>query len=250
MNRQPAERSGGDGSIFHKTRRVSVFGRRPFPIDAAVFNNPSSKEPSDHLIRLDDMSKSVNRVLIHFASCLRISLLWIVVATIVHSSPVQAQIEQRDSTSGFGSWLAFQTIPSMMVISHPGEIPFAFEWEATPLLYSFGMTRLVSPWYSFKVSQAARFTGSIELKATGQISTRKMGSSYFGSSAQLIGHIPLMERGEYLGLNVGVAKYALAGSSPWFTVVGVSTLFGFLEFNFKHSSDPQMWMGTIEFRFF
>jgi len=138
----------------------------------------------------------------------------------------------------------------MMVISHPGDIPFAFEWEATPLLYSFGMTRLVSPWYSFKVSQVARFTGSIELKATGQISTRKMGSSYFGSSAQLIGHIPLMERGEYLGLNVGVAKYAFAGSSPWFKVVGVSTLFGFLEFNFKHSFDSQMWMGSIELRFF
>jgi hypothetical protein len=180
-------------------------------------------------------------------------LLWLLVVTIVCSFPLHAQqsrSEQRDSTSGIGSWLWFQAVPSMMVISHPGDTPFAFEWEATPLLYSFGMTRLVSPWYSFKVSEAARFTGSIELKATGQVSTRKTGSSYFGSSVQLIGHIPLMERGEYLGLNIGVAKYAFAGFSPWFKVVGVSTLFGFLEFNFKHSSDPDMWMGTIEFRFF
>ena len=180
----------------------------------------------------------------------RYPLLWFVFATIVLSCSSLAQVERRDSASGFDSWLAFQAIPSMMVISHPGDIPFAFEWEATPLLYSFGMTRLVSPWYSFKVSQAARFTGSIELKAIGQISTRKMGSSYFGSSAQLIGHVPLIERGEYLGLNVGVAKYAFAGSSPWFKVVGFSTLFGFLEFNFKHSSDPQMWMGSVDFRFF
>ena len=196
------------------------------------------------------MNKLVNTPSMRFWSHSRCSLLWLVVATIGFSSSTLAQVEQRDSASGFDSWLAFQAIPSMMVISHPGDIPFAFEWEATPLLYSFGMTRLVSPWYSFKVSQAARFTGSIELKATGQISTRKMGSSYFGSSAQLIGHIPLIERGEYLGLNVGVAKYAFAGSSPWFKVIGVSTLFGFVEFNFKHSSDPQMWMGSIEFRFF
>ncbi|MCX6145229.1 MAG: hypothetical protein NTZ35_18650 [Ignavibacteriales bacterium] len=192
----------------------------------------------------------MNTPSMHLRSQSRHILLWCVLITIVFSYSVRAQVERRDSTSGFDSWLTFQAIPSMMVISHPGDSPFAFEWEATPLLYSFGMTRLVSPWYSFKISQAARFTGSIELKATGQISTRKMGSSYFGSSAQLIGHIPLIERGEYLGLNVGVAKYAFAGSSPWFKVVGVSTLFGFLEFNFKHSSDPLMWMGTIEFRFF
>jgi hypothetical protein len=47
-----------------------------------------------------------------------------------------------------------------------------------------------------------------------------------------------------------VAKFAFAGSSPWFKVIGVSTLFGFVEFNFKHSSDPAIWMGTIELRFF
>jgi len=197
------------------------------------------------------MNKPVYTPSMQYRSHSRHPLLWLALATIVLSCSTRAQVGPRDSTSsGFSSWLAFQAIPSMMVISHPGDIPFAFEWEVTPLLYSFGMTRLVSPWYSFKVSQVARFTGSIELKATGQISTRKMGSSYFGSSAQLIGHIPLIERGEYLGLNVGVAKYAFAGSSPWFKVVGVTTLFGFLEFNFKHSSDPQMWMGSIEFRFF
>ena len=164
--------------------------------------------------------------------------------------PVQAQGQLGDHPSGLDTWLELQAIPSMMVVSHPGDIPFAFEWEATPLLYSFGMTKLVSPWHSFKVVPPARFTGSIELKLTGQISTRKTSSSYFGSSAQVIGHIPLIERGEYLGLNVGVAKYAFAGSSPWFKVVGVSTLFGFVELNFKHSSDPAIWMGTIEFRFF
>lgn len=179
---------------------------------------------------------------------MRLKIFWISVLT---TGLLTSASAQQPSTPGkFSSWLPYQAIPSMMVISHPGDIPFAFEWEATPLLYSFGMTRKVSPWHSMFVVPPARFTGSIELKVTGQVSTRKTGKSYFGSSAQLIGHIPLIERGEYLGLNVGVAKYAFAGSSPWFKVLGVTTLFGFVEFNFKHSSDPAMWMGTIELRFF
>jgi hypothetical protein len=174
--------------------------------------------------------------------------LLLVILTVVCTTVLRAQ--PTEPPGKLSSWLPYQALPSMMVISHPGDIPFAFEWEVTPLLYSFGMTRKVSPWHSMFVLPPARFTGSIELKVTGQLSTRKTGRSYFGSSAQLIGHIPLIERGEYLGLNVGVAKYAFAGSSPWFKVIGVSTLFGFVEFNFKHSSDPSMWLGSIELRFF
>ncbi len=163
--------------------------------------------------------------------------------------PSPAQTEQRQSTD-LSSWYILQAIPSLQVYSSPCRIPFSFEWEATPLLYSFGMTKLVSPWHSFFVTPPARFTGSVELKVTGDVFTRKLGTSYFGSSVQLIGHIPLLERGEDLGLNVGVAKYAYAGSSPWFTVAGVSTLFSFIELNIKYSNQPKIWLGTVEFRFF
>ena len=174
----------------------------------------------------------------------------ILILLVLLAAPLRAQIRPDDRLNTDDTWLVLQAIPSMMVISHPSNIPFAFEWVATPLLYSFGMTKLISPWHSFRATPPERFTGSIELKLTGQISTRKTGSSYFGSSAQLIGHIPLIERGEYLGLNVGVAKYAFAGTSPWFKVIGISTLFSFVEFNVKQSDSPKMWMGTIEFRFF
>ena len=178
----------------------------------------------------------------------RLTTLLVLIAAMGQATLLHAQ--QPEPPSRISVWLPYQAVPSMMVISNPGDIPFAFEWEATPLLYSFCMTRKVSPWHSFFVVPPARFTGSIELKLTCQFSTRKTGRSYFGSSAQVIGHIPLIERGEYLGMNVGVAKYVFAGSSPWFKVVGLTTLFGFLEFNFKHSSYPEMWMGTVEFRFF
>jgi len=213
--------------------RTSCAGHFLFPIEIHTFSSTLSKGLRIHTFDMKTMRPKI----------LLLSVLATGFMTFVHA-------QQPEPPSKFSSWLPYQAIPSIMVISHPGDIPFAFEWEATPLLYSFGMTRKVSPWHSMFVIQPARFTGSIELKVTGQVSTRKTGRSYFGSSTQLIGHIPLIERGEYLGLNVGMAKYAFAGSSPWFKVVGVTTLFGFVEFNFKHSSDPEMWMGTIEWRFF
>ena len=112
------------------------------------------------------------------------------------------------------------------------------------------MTRLVSPWKSFIVEPPARFTGSIEFVVSGQILTEKVGNSYFGGSAQLLGHIPLIERGEHLGLTVGIGSYSFSQSTPFFKVVGISTLFGFLHFNLKQSASPKLWVGSIEFRFF
>jgi len=111
-------------------------------------------------------------------------------------------------------------IPSPVLLSTPAATPFGFEWEATPLLYSFGMTKLVSPWYSFLVEPPARFTGSIELVVSGQIFTTKVGTSYFGGSAQLLGHIPLIEKGEHLGLNIGVAQYSYSDARPFFKAGG------------------------------
>jgi hypothetical protein len=115
------------------------------------------------------MRSVFNRLALALVLCLGIAI------------PLRAQAQFGDRPSGFDTWLGLQAVPSMMVVSHPGDIPFAFEWEATPVLYSFGMTKLVSPWHSFRVVPPARFTGSIELKITGQVSTRKTGSSYFGS---------------------------------------------------------------------
>ena len=96
----------------------------------------------------------------------------------------------------------------------------------------------------------ARFTGSIELVVSGQIFTTKVGTSYFGGSAQLLGHIPLIEKGEHLGLNIGVAQYSYSDARPFFKVIGVSSIFGMLHFNLKHSSSPKMWMGSLEARMF
>ncbi|MBI3004743.1 MAG: hypothetical protein HYY49_04935 [Ignavibacteriales bacterium] len=150
----------------------------------------------------------------------------------------------------FSTWLYFQFVPNLTWTSFPAQTNFAFEWEATPVLYSFGMTKLLSPWYSLIVEPPARFTGSIEFNVSGLLYTSKAGSSHFGSSLQLLAHVPLIERGEHLALNAGVARYYVANSSPTFYVGGLSSLFGLLHLNVKYSANPKIWMTSLEIRIF
>jgi len=158
--------------------------------------------------------------------------------------------QTQENSDKFLTWLPYQVIPNFTWTTFPSQTNFAFEWEATPLLYSFGMTKLISPWYALIVEPPARFTGSVEFNISGVAYTSKPGSSHFGYSAQLLGHLPLIERGEHLALNVGVAKYMVADASPTFIVGGFSTLFGLVHFNLKYSSDPQIWISAIELRIF
>lgn len=148
------------------------------------------------------------------------------------------------------AWLTFQALPSVTVMAAPQTSRVALEWEVTPLIYSFGMTALVSPWHSFFVVPTERFTGSIELVASGMVFTRQYNESLFGGSIQLLGHIPVLERGERLGLNIGVAHYWAGGSSSVYAVGGFSTLFGIVHVNARYSPSQKIWMGALEFRIF
>ncbi len=159
----------------------------------------------------------------------------------------------QDSTSSGAktrTWLILQAIPSVTWTVFPSQTNFAFEWEATPVLYSFGMTQLDPPWHFFFVNPPERFAGSIELTFTGEVFPSTIGSTHLAWSGQLLGHLPLMEMGEYLGLNLGVATYRLNDKFRTFGVAGVSTLFGFIHWNTKYSPKDRIWMTSLEFRFF
>lgn len=158
--------------------------------------------------------------------------------------------QESPSSERIPTWLKLQSIPSLTLVSTLERNAFGFEWELAPLLYSFGLTDLVSPWFVFIVEPPARFSGSIELVVSGQVFTKKARTSYFSGAVELLGHIPLIERGEHLALTIGIAKYTFAESASLFKVIGVSTLFGLVDLNLKHSSAPTTWVGSLEFRFF
>ncbi len=165
--------------------------------------------------------------------------------------PVKAQARQSgDDFTLSTTWVILQTVPSLTWTAFPARTHFALEWEATPILYSFGMTRLDPPWHFFIVNQPERFAGSLELNVSAQFYTSKIGTTRWGFSGQLLAHLPLVQKGEYLGLNAGVARYTIAGAPSNYVIAGFSTLFGFVHFNVKYSPGSDIWMDSIEFRFF
>jgi hypothetical protein len=162
-----------------------------------------------------------------------------------------AAAQEQTRASGISStWLLLQTVPSVSWTGLPKGTYFGLEWEAAPILYSWGMNKLDPPWHSFYVTQPERFAGSVEFNVSVQLFTSKVGTSHWGYSGQLLAHLPLVERGEHFGLNIGVARYTNAGISANYIVGGFSTLFGFLHYNIKYSPACKIWMNSIEFRFF
>jgi hypothetical protein len=185
-----------------------------------------------------------NRILSYNRSLFLIAILFL---AFWQSAVSQEQKHQNGISS---AWLILQALPSYSWTSFPRQTNFAFEWEAAPIVYSFGMNKLDPHWHYFQVTQPERFAGSIELIVSAQLYTSKVGTSHWGFSGQCLAHLPLVEYGEYIGLNLGVARYAIAGMSSNYIVGGFSTFFGFLHYNIKFSPSAKIWMNTIEFRFF
>lgn len=163
----------------------------------------------------------------------------------------QSAIAQNwDDSKRLSSWIPLQALPNLTWYASDAASAFGLEWEATPLSYSFGINKHVSPWSSFIVIPTYRFTGSVELNVAGQLYTSPIASSHGGISTTLMGYVPLVERGEHLTLNLGVTMHRVAGKTTVLKVAGFSTLFGFVHFNLKQSSHPTIWITSFEFRFF
>ena len=169
-----------------------------------------------------------------------------VVLIIVHA-PAQSSTASGGLNS---SWLMYQAVPGISWTSHPGGTNFALEWEAAPVLYSFGMTKLVSPWKFFFVRPPARFTGSLEFVVAGEVYTSRLNDSHVGFSTTLLGHVPLVEYGEYLALNLGAARHWFSDTPHDFVVVGLSTVFGFVEYNIRYAPRDKIWIHQIAARMF
>jgi hypothetical protein len=162
-----------------------------------------------------------------------------------------AQAQERNAPANkFSDWWQAQTIPSLSWTSRYGATNFSFEWEVTPVLYSFGIAKQARSWYFFIVDQQARSFGSVEINISGQISPSKITSTHFGWSAQLLGHLPIIEYGEYLGMNIGVARYMIGSLSSNYIVTGVWTMFGFFHLNFKYSPVENVRIYSFEIRAF
>jgi len=150
----------------------------------------------------------------------------------------------------FPNWYKYQLIPSLFYYTSPSGSRLGLEWEASPLLYSWGINKKISPWYSFIVVPTARFSGSLEWNVAVQAYSGRVGRSHFGYSTHLMTYWPLSDKGELAGLNLGVGAFGSPDGIRIFKVVGVSSAFGMLHLNVKHADRPTTWITSLEVRIY
>lgn len=101
-------------------------------------------------------------------------------------------------------WLLVQLVPSPALWIGPGGTRFGVRWQVTPVLYSFGINRKLSPWRAFIVEPLTRHAGSIELFGSPEYVA---GSGAAPGGWMLRGgaraYFPLLERGETLSCSLG-----------------------------------------------
>ncbi|AUX38603.1 MULTISPECIES: hypothetical protein [Sorangium] len=126
-------------------------------------------------------------------------------------------------------WLLVQLVPSPELWIGSGEAHFGVRWQVTPLLYSFGMNRKLSPWRAFVVEPLTRHSGSLELFGSPEYIARPgaLGERWILRGG-VRAYFPLLHRGDYLSCSLGgSAIYARERLGAAYEA-GVYTLFGAL----------------------
>lgn len=118
---------------------------------------------------------------------------------------------------------------------HRGGIPrVSLSWQVTPVLYSFGVNRRVSPWRFLVVDPYARNSGSLEWHFSpewipGAPETNLFYRTGFRTT------LPLHQHGEYVALMLGASYSRFEGKGGIIYEGGLSLLFGTIGLVLSHS---------------
>ncbi len=146
-------------------------------------------------------------------------------------------------------WTALQLVPSPELVLDQGKARFGASWQVTPLLYSFGINRKLSPWRSLVIEPIVRHAGSIELYVAPEV----LGGYFADSADRWIGrfglrsYVPLLSRGESLSLSVGGSLLRSRGTTGVGFDAGLHTFGGFFGLRVGYSPTPGLRMTTVAF---
>lgn len=120
------------------------------------------------------------------------------------------------------TWMATQLIPSPGLLWGERGTRVSLGWQVTPLLWSWGTHRSLSPWRAFVVDPLARQSGSLELHASPE--------GLFGDRilvrSGVRAYLPIAHRGEYLSASVGSHVFVYDGAVRAGFDAGAYVLFG------------------------
>jgi hypothetical protein len=152
-------------------------------------------------------------------------------------------------------WLATQLVPSPELAYGQEVARLGMRWQATPLLFSWGIHRGLSPWRFFVAEPYVRQSGSVELFVTPEYLA--YGSSFADGWALRAGvrsYFPLVEHGEYLSVSVGASSFVFGGQWGAAYEAGVYMLFGTVGLQLTASPTPSAapiaTIATLRLRYF
>ena len=144
-------------------------------------------------------------------------------------------------------WMGTQLIPSPEVgFGGPGPA-VGMRWQLTPLLYSFGMYRKLSPWRAFVVEPLTRQSGSLELFLSPEYVNVPGRTDEWLVRAGIHATFPLLERGEKLAFTLG-AGVVLGSETSAELEGGFTIVWGLLGLFFAYAPRVTLAPATLMLR--
>ena len=150
-------------------------------------------------------------------------------------------------------WGVAQLIPSPEWITTSNGAEFGMRWQVTPLLYSFGSNKKLSPWRYFITDPLARQSGSAEIFLTPEffdIEDKFEDKWLFRGGLRF--YIPLWQKGEYASASFATSYYIFNGNNGISYEAGIYLFAGILGFQTTYSPNftNSEWIFTIRLRYF
>ena len=150
-------------------------------------------------------------------------------------------------------WGVAQLIPSPEWISTNEKNIFGMRWQITPLLFSFGMNKKISPWRYFIADPLSRQSGSVELFVSPEYfyAANSFKSNWLFRNGLRV-YFPIWQKGEYASFSLASSYYNFNGNNGISYEAGFYLFAGIIGFqttympNFKNSE----WIFTIRLRYF
>jgi len=151
-------------------------------------------------------------------------------------------------------WLLLQAVPSpQWVTTENNSLNFGMRWQITPLLYSFGINKKLSPWRTMMSEPLTRQSGSVEIFFTPDYlnlnSTFKNNWLFRGGFRA---YFPLWHKGEYLSYSLASSYYNFNGENGISYEAGIYLFAGILGIQTTYSPTfkNSKWIFTIRIRYF
>jgi hypothetical protein len=147
-------------------------------------------------------------------------------------------------------WAIWQLVPSPELAVGDDGARFGLAWQLTPLAYSFGIDRRLSPWRAFIVEPVVRHSGSVELFFSPEYLARD--GERLGFRTGLRAYFGVLHRGDYLSVSLGSAYMRFGASDAVAYEGGAYVLFGMLglQMTYAPALSDAAFISTLRVRFF